>query len=138
MEIKNVGGRVSPSLRKNFRLSPASLSVCGVFNRLARRRAHRGKKSQQNIFNLCCVPDEKKKGPKKNRNEKAEIEREVLQCVLSYDRGFFLHKKVLCRYHSSSIVTAWSFDTYVPITIELDNLIVSLSASVWLISRSAF
>lgn len=65
MEIKNVGGCVSPSLRKNFRLSPASLSVCIVFNRLARLRAHGEKKSQQNIFNLCPVPDEKKNNKKK-------------------------------------------------------------------------
>lgn len=60
MEIKNVGGCVFPSLRKNFRLSLASLSVCIVFNRLARLRAHGEKKIQQNIFNLCPVPDEKK------------------------------------------------------------------------------
>lgn len=65
-------------------------------------RAHGGKKSQQNIFNLCCVPDEKKRT--KNRNEKAEAERKVLQCGLSYDGAFSFAKKVLWRYHSMVMV----------------------------------
>lgn len=83
-----------PPCTKNFRLSPASLSVCVVFNRLARLRAHGEKKSQQNMFNLYPVPDKKKKiqkiGMKKQR-------REELQCGWSYDGGFFLLQTKYCR-----------------------------------------
>lgn len=89
--------------QKNFRLSPASLSVCVVFNRLARRRELTGERKASRTFLISAVFLTRKKGTK-NRNEKAEAERKVLQCGLSYDGAFSFAKKVLWRYHSMVMV----------------------------------